>query len=92
MSRRNAQLHNQTVLPFDSFFAKLNGDIIRSSPTTATRPSLPLADSGRNERDGRLLADRRRSSVNRIRDEERAPWFIDDIEQAEPDPDPDTAA
>jgi len=87
MKRKNSSdLPNQMLLSFDNFIAdcnsRLRGTRSASCRVGVVRPS----DDRRNDGQDRPLADRRNTSLPRLLDIDREPWFLDDDDDGPADP------
>jgi hypothetical protein len=78
--KNNEPLPTQTCLPLDDFCNKLNRRIRGSRCKPGRGRSVQTAVVGRDDGDGRILADQRRARLAGLRELEGEPLFVADDE------------
>jgi len=78
MSRKNANLPNQTHLPFTIPFHLPGKHRRRADAGTGSENAIHLAACGSDDSTSRPLANADAGRVAGLRDQDRADWFVDD--------------
>jgi len=78
MRSKTNVLPNQLILPVDPACVVRNSSKCRDCAGSGDEPIIPISASGRDDCSGKVLADRRNHSLSRLRNQDRAPWFVDD--------------
>lgn len=84
MTKHNASLPNQRLMPFLCIFRPASHRDDGTDNRTSRLPDVHLAACGPDDSTSVPLADARRASLARLRDTDREAWFVDD-DADEPD-------